>query len=114
MIKLSDENYELAFDEAANIVKLNGVLRLNGVAEYQPITDFLMKACDAGGQMTLNLQGLEFLNSSGIATFSKFILHARGCDGLKLNVVGSKSIPWQGKSLVNLRRLMPALELELI
>nr|WP_232222185.1 hypothetical protein [Thioalkalivibrio paradoxus] len=61
--------------------------------------------------LTLDLTELEFLNSSGIATLSKFVINARNRQTCRLTIRGSGSIAWQGKSLNNLKRLMPALEL---
>jgi hypothetical protein len=63
-------------------------------------------------KITLNLQKLEFLNSSGINVLSKFVIKVRQKGTMQMVVQGSKTIPWQGKSLKNLQRLMPSLQLE--
>ncbi len=64
--------------------------------------------------LTLNLTKLKFLNSSGISTISKFIVGLRKQPPLQVVVLGSKDIPWQGKSLKNLDKLLPSLQLELV
>ncbi|WP_199325126.1 hypothetical protein [Phormidium sp. FACHB-1136] len=88
------------------------VLRLSGAGEYDPIITILNQALDnAPDQLTLDLQKLEFLNSSGINMLSKFVIKVRQHNQMKLVVKGSKDIPWQGKSLKNLERLMPGLQL---
>ena len=110
-MKIENENYTLDSDESSN-VSISGSLRLNGMDEYAPILDAL-RAPLAGANMTLDLSGLEFLNSSGIAMLSKFIIEARGIDGMQLTINGSAQVPWQGKSLKNLQRLFPALELNI-
>ena len=110
-MNIEGENYSLIYDEAANQVAISGSLRLNGLEEYKPILDALNQGIEAGSSMQLDLSGLEFLNSSGIAMLSKFIINARSKDGFALTITGSTKVPWQGKSLKNLQRLWPALEL---
>jgi hypothetical protein len=110
-MNIDGENYSLEYDESANLVSISGSLRLNGLEEYKPILDVLNQGIESGGNMQLDLSSLEFLNSSGIAMLSKFIINARGKDGFALTITGSAQVPWQGKSLKNLQRLWPALEL---
>lgn len=107
---LTGEGYAVARDVVGGAVALHGVLRLNGLAEYTPIIDVLNETAAGKAQLTLNLTELEFLNSSGIAMLSRFVIDARN-GGLALLVRASPHVPWQGKSLRNLQRLMPALEL---
>jgi hypothetical protein len=67
------------------------------------------------------LRKLEFLNSSGINVLSKFIIKVRqhrerqfkeNQPETAMTVYGSQTIPWQNKSIKNLQRLMPSLELK--
>ena len=106
------ENYSVDWDAATRTAALKGILRLNGLVEYAPIARFLGDAVPAGS-MTLDLRGLEFLNSSGIAMLSKFVIEVRNRKSVDLTVLGSKAISWQGKSLINLCKLMPALRMEI-
>lgn len=108
---ITGESYALEWDPETRCVALRGILRLNGLEEYAPISRFLLDAVPQGS-MTLDLRGLEFLNSSGIATLSKFVIEIRNRKTVDLTVLGSKAIAWQGKSLVNLGKLMPALRME--
>ena len=110
-MNIANENYTLETDSASNTVKISGSLRLNGMDEYAQVLDAMRAVLSQGSTMTLDLQGLEFLNSSGIAMLSKFVIEARGNEGMQLTINGSAQIPWQGKSLKNLQRLFPALEL---
>lgn len=110
---IEGENYALEWDPATRTAALKGILRLNGLAEYAPIAKFLSDAVPAGS-MTLNLQGLNFLNSSGIAMLSKFIIEIRNRKTVDLSVVGSKDVAWQGKSLANLSKLMPVLRIDMV
>jgi hypothetical protein len=82
--------------------------------EYAPIVQLLNELADQEpATITLDLRELEFLNSSGINVISKFVLKVRQKNTSQILVRGSKTIPWQGKSLKNLQRLMPSLQLEL-
>lgn len=108
---ISGENYALEWDPETRCAALKGILRLNGLEEYAPISRFLLDAVPEGA-MTLDLRGLEFLNSSGIATLSKFVIEIRNRKTVDLTVLGAKAVAWQGKSLVNLGKLMPALRME--
>ena len=44
---------------------------------------------------------------------SKFVLSLRKKKGTELIVLGSKEMPWQGKSLKNFKKLLPGLRLEI-
>jgi len=113
MTEISGEGYSARCDVETHTVTLVGTLRLNGIAEYAPIVALLSNAAEDASAMSLDLSGLEFLNSSGIAVLSKFVIEARNRKDLALTIVGSAAIPWQGKSLQNLKRLMPALVIDL-
>jgi hypothetical protein len=108
------EDYQIQYDAASGTVHCQGSLRLAGTEEYAPVAQLLNEA--AGQQpetMKLDLRQLQFLNSSGINMLSKFIVRVRQQGKPQITVLGSKGIPWQGKSLKNLQRLMPSLVLEL-
>lgn len=111
MKSLEGEGYQAVFDPDARRVRLQGSLRLSGLSEYAPISELLEAALEEAQALELDLTELEFLNSSGIATLSKFVISARNRKTCALTVRGSNSVPWQGKSLNNLKRLMPALDL---
>ncbi|MFK5893349.1 MAG: hypothetical protein QM504_09035 [Pseudomonadota bacterium] len=112
-MKIENENYVLEYDEENHRVQISGSLRLNGLGEYSPISNVLTQCLEKSNTMELVLSQLEFLNSSGIAMLSKFVIEARGKEGLNLSIIGSNQIPWQGKSLKNLQRLFPALEISI-
>jgi hypothetical protein len=62
--------------------------------------------------ITVNLRQLKSINSSGITTFAKFVIKVSQKENIQMVIQGSKQIAWQGKSLINLKRLMPRLQLE--
>lgn len=106
-------NYAVSFNPDTNTITLQGFLRLRGMNEYGPIAQLLDDVVAAKPELvTLNLLGLHFLNSSGINMLFRFVINMR--DRTKGQVIarGSSQIPWQTKSLHNLERLMPGLQLE--
>lgn len=113
-MKIQSEDYAVTYDTDTETVKLQGTLRLSGTEDYAPIIALLNEAADkAPPVLTLDLRNLDFLNSSGINLLSKFVIKVRQQKQMKLVIKGAKAIPWQGKSLKNLERLMPGLLLEI-
>jgi len=111
-MNIDGEGYEVKYDNSNGRVLCSGSLRLHGSDEYQPILNLLIKAADEGHEtIVLDLSGLQFLNSSGINMFSKFILRLRKDDKPQIVVRGSATYPWQSKSLKNFQRLLPRLTL---
>jgi len=108
---IEDENYKVTYQPEDSLVVFSGSLRLGGMVEYAPIVECLQQAISETDGLILSLKDLEFLNSSGIAMLSKFVISARNKEGFGLSIVGSNETPWQGKSLNNLQRLMPSLNL---
>ncbi|MEM8639138.1 MAG: STAS domain-containing protein [Cyanobacteria bacterium P01_G01_bin.54] len=112
--EICGEDYSVQYDAGLATVTFQGELSLANPSEYQPIADLLTQAIANSSTMTLSLQALTFLNSSGISMLSKFILSLRRQPSIQLMVLGSEDIPWQGKSLKNLQKLLPSLELKLL
>jgi anti-anti-sigma factor len=108
------EDFSFRFDPDSGTLFSRGFLRLEGVTEYQPLMDMMLKAVEACPTLVLNLEELEFLNSSGISMLSMFVVKIREREGVQFTLRGSAKILWQTKSLRNLQRLMPALKLELV
>lgn len=113
MNTIEGDGYTVAFDPDSHCVKLMGILRLHGTEAYEPISNLIRSALKDTDKIELNLQKLEFLNSSGIAMLSKIVIDVRKSENIDLMIKGSNSIPWQGKSLNNLKRLMPNIVLTL-
>lgn len=105
--------YQVSYDDDTKIIVCKGALRLNGMEGYQSIINFLGKVADKKPpKIYFNMKELNFLNSSGINVLSKFVIQVRQKKTVEMVLQGNKKIPWQGKSLKNLQRLMPRLELE--
>jgi len=111
---ITHQDYQVHYDEATATVRCGGSFRLHG-EEYKPVLDLLTQAADAKPEtLTLDLRELQFLNSSGINTLSKFVLQVRRHGVSQVLVQGSTRYPWQEKSLKNLQRLLPALQLDIV
>ena len=112
-MQVKGENYNVWYDKSNGAVNFDGALRLTGMQDYAPILQLLNEIASTEPlSMVINLQCLEFLNSSGISMLSKFVIGMRK-KSIQMKIIGSTNVPWQGKSLKNLQRLMPGLTLDL-
>lgn len=112
---IKNEDYSISCDMETATIRCEGSLRLSGMEEYASLVELFNHVVDLEplpALITLDLRRLEFLNSSGINVVSKFVIKVRQKQGIKMLVKGTNRIPWQGKSLKNLQRLMPSLQLE--
>jgi hypothetical protein len=113
-MEIKSDNFRVWYDPAEVKVFFEGSLQLSGAQEYQPIEDLLEKVLSMGPEtVTLDLRALSFLNSSGINVLYKFAIAARKKGELKLVVLGSKAMPWQEKSLPNLKKFNANFEMVL-
>ena len=111
MMEINNADYRVWYDESRNTIALEGSFRLNG-SFYDPISQLLESVlAQKPASLRLDLTELKFLNSSGINVLAKFAILVRNAGNLPMTVVGNRKIPWQEKSLPNLKKLYPALEL---
>lgn len=110
-VEIKTDDYRVWYEAAAATVFFRGFLRLPGMPEYEPVMNLLLDAIAQSPHLTLNLQELEFLNSSGISMLSMFVVKVRNQGTAELVLHGSNKVLWQTKSLRNLQRLMPSLKL---
>lgn len=114
VMNIAGKTYSVQYNDTTATVIFQGSLRLSGAEEYEPIEQLLNNIAEQEpSSIVLDLQNLEFLNSSGISMLSKFVINVRKKKNIQMHVIGSQEIPWQGKSLKNLQRLMPSLKLEI-
>lgn len=113
MPAINHDDYQISYDPATAVVTLAGTFRMRQ-QEYEPVIQLLNDAADAKPEaLTLDVSRLEFLNSVGISSLSRFVLRVRQHGASALTVRGSNTISWQRRSLQNLQRFMPGLQLEL-
>lgn len=112
-MEIKTAEYHINYDAEIPAIVCVGSLRLSGMDEYAPIVELLNTVAEQEcPTILLDLRKLEFLNSSGINVLSKFVIKIRQKKQVQMLVQGSTKIPWQSKSLKNLQRLMPTLQLE--
>jgi hypothetical protein len=112
-MEIIQDDYQVLYNSETTTITCIGTFRLRG-PEYAPIVQLMTEVADAKPeQITLDLRNLQFLNSSGINTLSKFVIQVRRHGVSHLLVRGSNDHPWQRKSLKNFQRLKSDLELEL-
>ncbi|MDJ1182784.1 slr1659 superfamily regulator [Roseofilum casamattae] len=110
--EVRDDDYCIQYESSSATAIFEGKLSLRGPAEYAPIADLLESVVLSEPEhLTLNLQKLQFLNSSGIRVLSKFIFNLKKKTEIRVTVLGTKDIAWQSKSLKNLKKFMPELTL---
>lgn len=114
-MEIKSQDYSVIYHQDSAAVTCEGSFLLSGSEEYLPILQLLNDAADqqSGKSLTLDLRKLEFLNSSGINTFTKFVINVRNKAAVQLTVRGYENIPWQVRLLKNLQRLMPTLTMQL-
>lgn len=114
-MEIKGTNYRVWYDPANVVVFFEGILRLGGPQEYQPIEDLLEKVLSTGPKViTLDVRALSFLDDSGINVLYKFAIAMRNKGELQLVARGSKTVPWQGKALPNLKKFNPNFEMILV
>jgi hypothetical protein len=114
IMEIQNKDYRIWYDSSTETITCQGAFRLSKMEDYAPIVELLNDvALSHPHKITLDLRKLDFLNSSGINILSKFVIKVRQQKTIQIAVQGSQAILWQEKSLKNLQRLMPSLELQL-
>lgn len=111
---LKTEDYHVWYDTVTQTLTCQGALRLADLEEYTPMWQLLSDVIEQKpDRLTLDLRSLKYLNSSGFNVLSRFVLRVRQETAMQILVRATKKIAWQEKSLKNLQRMMPNLQLEL-
>lgn len=112
-MNIQTEDYTVWYEPTTATVNFKGLLRESLINDYKPIEELLDQVMvQELPLITMNLQQLEFLNSSGMSVLSRFVIRVRKQKITQLTVKGSTQMPWQNKLLSNWQRLMPTLKVE--
>lgn len=112
-MEIKTNDFSVWYEPATANLNFQGLLRLPGIPDYEPIIQLLNDVTEQQPpKITMNLQELDFLNSSGMSVLSRFVIGLRKKKTIELVVKGSKESTWQEKTLNNWQKLMPALTLE--
>lgn len=77
-MEIKTDDYRVWYNPATAIINFQGLLRESGIADYKPIEKLLEQVIALEPPtMTMNLQELEFLNSSGMSILSRFVIGVR-------------------------------------
>lgn len=94
-MEIKTEDYRICYNPSTATVSFVGSLRLSEAEDYAPIVQLLGEVAEVEpAKITLNLQQLKFLNSSGINMLSKFIIEVRKKARVQMAVQGSQRIAW--------------------
>lgn len=112
MVRVKGDGYCVSYDETTGVVTFEGKLRLRDVEQYGPIDELLDEARGSALKViTLDVRALRFLNSAGINVLFRYALKMHQQAATQVVVRGADGVPWQGRSLPNLEKLMPELQL---
>ena len=109
-MEIKTDDYRIWAEDG--VIHYEGVMRLSGTEAYAPVLALMNEVLESEPEsVSLDLTELEFLNSSGINLLARFIIQVRKQPDTAVVVKGSTRVPWQSKSLPNLKKLHPALKL---
>ena len=136
MVEIAGSNYHVTYEPETQIISIRGVLRLYGTDGYIALNDDARNRSAAptpsasqpvasGGyssimkllmdvvyqhpaDLTLDVQELQFVNSSAINILSKFVMLVAEEQQTHLRVLGNQKLYWQPQVLNNLKTLLPS------
>ena len=105
-MSISGERYNISYDPLDQQVNFEGSLRAVNQADLDAIRDYLADLHQRlDGTMRLNFRKLRYLNSAGLRVIIDFLKQASQARKLDIQLIGSKVVAWEEKTLTNLPAL---------
>ena len=112
-MEITKEGCSIQYKKETSEIFVVGTMRLFGSEHYADIASVLSRAAeDESPNLTLDITRLQFLNSSGINVFFKFLIDLRKRNRTKLTIKGTNEYFWQKKTLLNFQKILPGTALE--
>jgi hypothetical protein len=109
-MQIQGDKFKVAYHAESVTVVCAGMLDMRGKEGYKEIIEMFERVVAetvSGRTVTLDVKGLEFLNSSGITTIGGFIIKLRNKGEIRLLIQCSNRHSWQARSMKGLEKLMP-------
>lgn len=106
-MEISKEDYFIETKKNRGRIRISGTLRLFNVEEYDPIISAIETMLDNSGRgkAVIDIKNLDFLNSAGIASLSRFVAAYDRKSIHNVEIKGNKNKYWQIKFLENIKKL---------
>ena len=99
----------ISFNEPAKTIMFDGEMRHASLMEFKPTRVFLWSLIPKIQEMktlVIDIERLEYLNSSGQATINMFVLELkREAKNLSITIKGTHKFEWQSKFLHTTKQL---------
>jgi SAM-dependent methyltransferase len=105
-MSITGERYLISYDPLDQQVNFEGSLRAVNQADLEAIQDYLTDLHERlDGTMRLNFRKLRYLSSAGLRVIVDFLKAADQARKLDIQLIGSKVVAWEEKTLANLPAL---------
>ncbi|EKR15734.1 slr1659 superfamily regulator [Leptospira interrogans] len=114
-MEISKEDYSVETEKNRGRIKISGTLRLLNVDEYDPIILAIETVLDNSGRgkAVIDIKNLDFLNSAGIASLSRFVAVYDKKNFRNVEIKGNKNRYWQIAFLENVKKLRSEIQTSL-
>jgi hypothetical protein len=112
MEEIRTRYYHVIYDDCTGTVACNGTFQLGWAGDDIAVTHLLDTVVDQPHQsITLDLRGIEFLNTDGFSTLCRFVLKIHQKQTVQLTALISPQMPCQKPLLRMLRQCMPSMQM---
>lgn len=112
-MEFNTDQCRVCFDEASNTLSFSGRLRSVDAEVFTRLDEFLHKASQISKlSMIWDVRALQDLNSAGLGVLYRFVSSKRDNSDYALRIKANSKVYWQDRSLPNLKKMMPRMQLE--